>query len=146
MKKKKNKSAIDLIASYLPLDSKRKIQDLVQFIQTKKLELTKKLDQLICINIKDDYLRFYYDCISPIKPHNLPFARSRKKRGKKMFTGGITNTVTKSKKKNKSNILRKNDDKRTIILNPNSSEFNNQLLKENLRDKFEGYEYGLSDW
>ena len=32
------------------------------------------------------------------------------------------------------------------IVNPNSSDYSSQLLKANLRKKFDGYEYGLSDW
>ena len=35
---------------------------------------------------------------------------------------------------------------RQEIIDTNSADYNNQLLKANLRDKFKGYDYGLSDW
>ena len=41
---------------------------------------------------------------------------------------------------------KKGNKNRNHIVDPNSSDYNNQLLKANLRDKFKGYDYGLSDW
>ncbi len=32
------------------------------------------------------------------------------------------------------------------LVNPNSSDYSSQLLKANLGKKFDGYEYGLSEW
>lgn len=53
-----------------------------------------------------------------------------------------TSTFSLPKKKKKKN--RKKSGNR--IVNPNSSDYNSQLLKANLKKKFDGYEYGLSDW
>ncbi len=48
----------------------------------------------------------------------------------------VTSSKTKEEKKSSSNR----------IVDPNSADFSNQLLKENLKKKFAGYDYGLSDW
>lgn len=38
------------------------------------------------------------------------------------------------------------DDKGHRMLDPNSSDYNSQLLKERLKSTFSGYSYGFSDW
>lgn len=136
------------IKPYLPLDNKRKIDDIVRQIQLLQIPVSKKLDGLICKNIADEDLRFYYDCISPKKPHNLSFTRPLKKKRKRKFLGGITHTTTKVKNKGKSIIkgFKKNNESHNILVNPNSSEYNSQIMKANLKDKYKEYEYGLSDW
>ena len=35
---------------------------------------------------------------------------------------------------------------RNSPIDPNCHNYHSQLLKEQLREKFSGYEYGLSDW
>lgn len=147
MKKKKVDNIGALIKPYLPLDSRRKIDDLIRHIQIQQIPISPRLDRMICDNLTDDDLRFYYDCISPIKPHNLSFNRPKKKK-RRNFLGGISNTMTKIKNKGKSIFQgnKKNDDSRKIIVNPNSPEYNSQMMKANLKDKYQGYDYGLSDW
>jgi hypothetical protein len=146
--KKKKYDVNAFIKPYLPLDNKRKIDDFVRQIQIQQIPISERLDNTICNNIKDENLRFYYDCISPIKPHNLSFIKPRKKKKKGLFFGGISNTVSKIKNKGKSIIkgIKKSDDNRKVVVNPNGSDYNNQMMKANLSDKFKGYEYGLSDW
>lgn len=34
----------------------------------------------------------------------------------------------------------------TRIVDPNSSNYETDLLKENLKSKYKDYDYGLSDW
>lgn len=145
--KKKNFDINAFVKPYLPLDNKRKIDDLVRQIQIQQIPISKKLDRMICNNIADENLRFYYDCISPIKPHNISSLRPKKKKNR-MFLEGVSNTVTKIKKKGKSIIkgIKKDNNDRKVVINPNSSDYDNQLMKANLSDKYKGYEYGLSDW
>lgn len=145
--KKKKVDNYALIKLYLPLDNRRKIEDLIRQIQIRQIPFSNGLDKMICNNIADDNLRFYYDCISPIKPHNLPFDRLKKKK-KRKFLGGISNTVSKIKHKGKNlfNGMIKNADNRTITVNPNSSDYNSQIMKADLKNKFKDYDYGLSDW
>ena len=147
MKKKKDDNIDALIKPYLPLDSRRKIDDLIRYIQIQQIPMSPKLDKMICSKIADDDLRFYYDCISPVKAHNRSF-NSLKKKKKRSFFGGITNTVTKVKKKGKRiiNSIKKNDSNQKITVNPNSSEYDSQMMKANLKSKYDGYDYGLSDW
>lgn len=149
MKKKKVYNIDALVKPYLPLNNKRKIEDLVLFLQSQKIPFSKKLDTMICNNIATDDLRFYYDCISPMRPHNLSTLSSKKKK-KKNFLGGILNTVTKFKKRNKNNIekngSKNNNSSRTIVINPNSSDYNSQIMKANLNSRYKDYDYGLSDW
>ena len=49
-------------------------------------------------------------------------------------------TVSKPKKKKGKKVENR------IMLNPNSADYSTQLLKANLKKKFGGYDYGLSDW
>ena len=52
------------------------------------------------------------------------------------------NTTSKKTRKQR----RKVDIKSGHQLNPNSSSYETDILKENLKNKYEGYDYGLSDW
>jgi len=54
-----------------------------------------------------------------------------------------TSSVGKKKKKQKH---AKSGKMRNTIIDPNSPNYSYQLLKEQLRSKFKGYDYGLSDW
>lgn len=56
------------------------------------------------------------------------------------------NSYERNTKQSKKKKLKKGNKTRNQIIDPNSSDYNNQLLKANLRDKFKGYDYGLSDW
>ena len=57
-------------------------------------------------------------------------------------------TVSVGKKKKKGKHGKANNAKklRNNPIDPNSPDYGSQLLKQQLRTKFAGYEYGLSDW
>jgi hypothetical protein len=57
-------------------------------------------------------------------------------------------TVSVGKKKKKKKHGKANNVKklRNNPIDPNSPDYGSQLLKQQLKNKFEGYDYGLSDW
>ena len=55
-------------------------------------------------------------------------------------------SVGKKKNKKKHGKAINAQELRNNTIDPNSPNYGSQLLKEQLRNKFAGYEYGLSDW
>ena len=70
-----------------------------------------------------------------IERNNLPKVSSARE--------ATSNSTFSTPKKKKKGNGKKSGNR---IVNPNSSDYSSQLLKANLRKKFDGYEYGLSDW
>lgn len=57
-----------------------------------------------------------------------------------------TVSVGKKKKKGKNGKANNAKKLRNNPIDPNSPDYGSQLLKQQLRNKFAGYDYGLSDW
>ena len=57
-----------------------------------------------------------------------------------------TVSVGKKKKKKKHGKANNTQKLRNNPIDPNSPDYGSQLLKQQLRSKFAGYDYGLSDW
>lgn len=92
MVKRKNKTKrvnkIGWINTFLPLDSKMKIQSLINHLKTSHVTFTSQMDIAICNSITDDRLRFYYDTIRPpIVIFNTP------KTGRKKVKAGLILTL-----------------------------------------------------
>lgn len=136
MVKRKNKTKrvnkIGWINTFLPLDSKMKIQSLINHLKTSHVTFTSQMDIAICNSITDDRLRFYYDTIRPpIVIFNTP------KTGRKKSKGGIT--IDSPSK----NGLEANDPIKKVSHNDNLLR---RQLSVNRKDVDDSYEYGLSDW
>lgn len=132
------KPVYSYIGRFMPLDSIAKINNLIGAIKDAGGIITSEEKIDVYLRIWGAELKSYWSakCLNELTV--IYSARSQKKMVK----------VKKEKKyKPAATKAEKNTAKRTPgIINPNSTDYRSQVLKENLRSKYEGFEYGLSDW
>lgn len=131
-------SAPSLIDVFKPLDSITKINRLVDAIKDAGGVITPEGKANVYLKIWDSSLKSYWStkCIDEIKVTYLPPKQEK-------------STIKKEEKANKSHSFANQVEKKKRvlgILDPNSSDYNNQVLKEALKSRYTDYEYGLSDW
>jgi len=131
-------SVSPLVDSLKPLDSIAKVNSLIDAI--KKTGGVISADDKINVYLKiwDPSLKSYWAAkcqrelrityLSP-KQEKIPIKKKKNKNKPHSFS----NPVERKKRTHG-------------IIDPNSSDYNNQVLKETLKSRYADYEYGLSDW
>jgi len=132
------KPVFSYLGRFMPLNSIAKINNLIGAIKDAGGTITTEEKIDVYLKIWGPDLKSYWSakCLNELTV--IYSATSQKKVVK----------VKKGKKyKPAATKAEKNTAKRTPgIINPNSTDYRSQVLKENLRSKYEGFEYGLSDW
>ena len=136
-------SVLSLLDLFKPLDSKANIDKLVDAIKEKGGVISSNDKTNIYLKIWGAELKTYWTsrCLRELKVTYLPPQKEKTIENRK------TNEKKNKKRKSFSFANKYKSKRRTPgILDPNSSDYNNQVLKEKLKSKYAGYEYGLSDW
>lgn len=131
-------SVSPLVDSLKPLDSIAKVNSLIDAIKKTGGVISAEDKINVYLKIWDPSLKSYWaaKCQRELRITYLSPKQEK-------------TSIKKKKNKNKPHSLgnpveRK---KRTHgIIDPNSSDYNNQVLKETLKSRYADYEYGLSDW
>ena len=134
-------SVTPLMLSLKPLDSVTKINQLIAAIKKAGGAITKDDKVMIYLKIINHEAKKLWLEKAQAELIILP-STNKEKSYNEILKGPSSNKQPpkhKGKKKDKAK-------KGHRIIDPNSSDYNSQLLKENLRSKFSGYDYGLSDW
>ena len=134
-------SVTPLMLSLKPLDSVTKINQLIAAIKKAGGVITKDDKVMIYLKIINHEAKKLWLEKAQTELTILP-STNKEKSYNEILKGPTCNKQTpkhKGKKKDKAKKCHR-------IIDPNSSDYNSQLLKENLRSKFSGYDYGLSDW
>jgi hypothetical protein len=113
-----------------PIDTESKVEEVLYLLKTRKTKIDSYVSDMVCNYIGDIKLIEYYKSKEDEAKNYIASQPSSKKKHKR--SKGSTNDEMDS--------LRMNS------IDPNKSDYYSQLLKENLKNKFDGYEYGLSDW
>ena len=142
IKKVNSQTMSSIVRSYMPFDSKAQIDSLIDAIKENGGIITTTDKTNIYLKIWNPSLKTYWanKCQSELKVTYLPPSSPKEKIPEK--------TRNKSKRNQPYSFAKKVDKmkRETGILDPNSNDYDNQVLKEKLKSKYTDYEYGLSDW
>ncbi len=143
MENSKNKivSVTPLMFLLKPLDSVTKINQLIAAIKKAGGVITKDDKVMIYLKIINHEAKKLWLEKSQAELIILPSTNIEKSYIDILKGTSCKKQTAKHKRKKKDKAI-----KGHRIIDPNSSDYNSQLLKENLSSKFSGYDYGLSDW
>jgi len=129
-------SVSPLVDSFKPLDSIAKVNSLIDAIKKTGGVISAEDKINVYLKIWDPSLKSYWaaKCQSELritylspKQEKIPIKKNKNK------PHSFSNPVERKKRTHG-------------IIDPNSSDYNNQVLKETLKSRYADYEYGLSDW
>lgn len=131
-------SVSPLVDSLKPLDSIAKVNSLIDAIKKNGGVISAEDKINVYLKIWDPSLKSYWAAkcqrelrITYLSPKQEKTSIKKKKNKNKPHSFG--NPVERKKRTHG-------------IIDPNSSDYNNQVLKETLKSRYADYEYGLSDW
>jgi len=131
-------SVSPLVDSFKPLDSIAKVNSLIDAIKKTGGVISAEDKINVYLKIWDPSLKSYWAAkcqrelrITYLSPKQEKTSIKKKKNKNKPHSFG--NPVERKKRTHG-------------IIDPNSSDYNNQVLKETLKSRYADYEYGLSDW
>ena len=132
------------LKKYGYLVSAKKVLSLINELKNKNVKLTAELKARIVGKIQGkEALNFWREHFCEL---DTPELESKPEPSKKYIKDINTSSVHKSKKRNKWKWRKNNVVENGPQVDPNSSNYETDLLKENLKSKYKDYDYGLSDW
>lgn len=134
-------SVTPLMLSLKPLDSITKINQLLAAIKKAGGVITKDDKIMIYLKIINHDAKKLW--LEKAQAELIILPSTNKERSyNEVLTAASSKKQTPKHKDKKKDKAKKGH----RIIDPNSSDYDNQLMKENLRSKFSEYDYGLSDW